>query len=219
MQFKYPTAHFVFYDLGLAEPNEQLNTLGFFFWVDASPRLACSNLSVFPAAVLNRSVEPFFTYAHAGHSIFSATHPGMVEYFPVNDVRYLQVTEMKGATGIYVSDSEYTRELLKWTVLCALTEDCIAPKGSQVDCKFGDRYNDYASCHRFDQSAMALVRLHLLYTDGYYKELKGGDRLSTPFSPVALANLSTKWEMQFEPFESCFHVKGGDYFYGAIALC
>lgn len=35
----------------------------------------------------------------------------MFEYFPVNDVRYLQVSEMKGATGIYISDSPYTREL------------------------------------------------------------------------------------------------------------
>lgn len=66
---------------------------------------------------------------------------------------------------------------------------------------------------------MALVRLHLLYIDGNNKQLKGGDGFREPSSREALAYLSAKWEKQFEPFESCFSIKGGDQFGGAIPLC
>ncbi|KAH7705342.1 Protein F28G4.3, partial [Aphelenchoides avenae] len=198
MHSTYPQARFVVYDLGLTEEqgadarrwcnaryvsfdfgrypeHEQLNELGTFFWLDASPRLTCPDLSIFPRAVLNGSVEPFVTFGHSEHSIFAATHPGMLEYFPVDDVELLKVTEVKYATAMFVSDSAYTRMVLKWVVLCALTNDCIAPDGHYLYCKFKHRYRDYGNCHRYDQSAFALARLHLLYLRGHYKLLARAD--------------------------------------------
>jgi hypothetical protein len=68
-------------------------------------------------------------------------------------------------------------------VLCALTPDCIAPAGHQVDCIFlgeysniklirlvlgPERYIIYRNCHRYDQSLFnALTALHLFGLENY----------------------------------------------------
>lgn len=39
---------------------------------------------------------------------------GMIEYFAVDDVELLKIIEMKLATIMFVSDSSYTRAVLKW---------------------------------------------------------------------------------------------------------
>lgn len=70
-------------------------------------------------------------------------------------------------------------------VSCALTEECIAPTGSRVPCNdiFYDhvspeRINAYDECHRYDQSAANLIRLHMLFTDGYYAKLNGNGSIA-----------------------------------------
>lgn len=112
-------------------------------------------------------------------------------------------------------------------LLCALTEDCIAPGGSELTCKFKDRYKDYGNCHRFDQSLFALARLHLVYLQGYNKLLHPEDRLpevnseakESHMSAEQLKTLSTERERRYQAFVSCFVISRGDEYDGAIPSC
>ncbi|KAH7712918.1 hypothetical protein AAVH_19730 [Aphelenchoides avenae] len=157
---------------------EQLSRFDAFFYVDSSVRPLKADFSVFSAAVATGMLEPFLMFTPTDHSILAATHPEMYDYFPV-DRDYLNST-MQAATLIYVADSAFTREFLRRFVLCALTESCIAPPGSKVKCndvfydtKQPELFNAYDECHRYDQSAANLIRLQMLFVDGYYRELNG----------------------------------------------
>uniref|UniRef100_A0A914MRJ3 Uncharacterized protein n=2 Tax=Meloidogyne incognita TaxID=6306 RepID=A0A914MRJ3_MELIC len=56
--------------------------------------------------------------------------------------------------------SEYTRQLLKWALLCAATKQCINPDGSKLGCP---QASSTPSCHRFDQSVFALLTINNEY--------------------------------------------------------
>uniref|UniRef100_A0A915LV64 Glucuronosyltransferase n=1 Tax=Meloidogyne javanica TaxID=6303 RepID=A0A915LV64_MELJA len=56
--------------------------------------------------------------------------------------------------------SEYTRQLLKWALLCAATKQCINPEGSKLACPGA---SSTPSCHRFDQSVFALLTINSEY--------------------------------------------------------
>nr|CAD2207421.1 unnamed protein product [Meloidogyne enterolobii] len=56
--------------------------------------------------------------------------------------------------------SEYTRQLLKWALLCAATKQCINPDGSKLGCP---QASSTPSCHRFDQSLYALLTINNEY--------------------------------------------------------
>ncbi|VDK57020.1 unnamed protein product [Cylicostephanus goldi] len=59
---------------------------------------------------------------------------------------------------MFIVGTADTIEFLKWFVLCSLEKHCIAPPGAKSSCEFGiDRYNEYAKCHRFDQSIVNLL--------------------------------------------------------------
>lgn len=55
-------------------------------------------------------------------------------------------------------------------MLCALTPDCIAPPGHQVDCVFEgtDRYLNYRNCHRYDQTLLNSLSARMLFGDDNY---------------------------------------------------
>jgi len=46
--------------------------------------------------------------------------------------------------------------VLRWWVLCALEQRCIAPI-TELYCQFTERQDQYAKCHRFDQSALNIL--------------------------------------------------------------
>jgi hypothetical protein len=60
----------------------------------------------------------------------------MLAYLPL-PLLVTQVPEIQ-STFQFVSDSPYTRYILKWWYLCAMTKECLAPGGSIVSCKLGD---------------------------------------------------------------------------------
>lgn len=71
---------------------------------------------------------------------------------------------MEYQTLTIVSDSKYTRYILKWFLLCALTEDCISPKGSKKKCKRKkDQINAKFGCHRQDQAIWNILQLNYIF--------------------------------------------------------
>ncbi|CAJ0605399.1 unnamed protein product [Cylicocyclus nassatus] len=74
----------------------------------------------------------------------------MYSYIPT-DIGKIKATENLDANFAFVVRTADALELLKWYVLCALEEDCMAPYKAKLICKFqkNDRYNSYAGCHRY----------------------------------------------------------------------
>ncbi|KAI6216539.1 hypothetical protein M3Y95_01270700 [Aphelenchoides besseyi] len=135
-----------------------------FFYFDTSVLVQNSDLNDLLRAVQRGVLMPFSTETFTYHSVFAATNPKMYEFLPVPPVA-AQI-EMVQSTAMLVVDSPYTRRVMKWWTLCALSPDCLLPEGSNVDCQVGnyrDRWHTYMKCHRFDQSFWNLYAIAELY--------------------------------------------------------
>lgn len=83
------------------------------------------------------------------------TNPGMYDYFPVNDsILHLY---MIGATAFMVAKTPQSLKIIGDVAECALIKGCMAPPNSKLLC-FAENFQkrEYANCHRYDQSALAL---------------------------------------------------------------
>ncbi|KAF7632696.1 hypothetical protein Mgra_00007914 [Meloidogyne graminicola] len=101
------------------------------------------------------------------HGVKFATHPDMFIYFPLDPSLTIGTKigddtndiEMMEANMIIIRKSNYTKQLLKWSLLCAFTPECIEPIGAKLSCQ--DYYNDHlfedGRCHREDQSLMNIL--------------------------------------------------------------
>ncbi|KAI6243209.1 hypothetical protein M3Y99_00145100 [Aphelenchoides fujianensis] len=134
-----------------------------FFFFDASIRLTAASLGDFIRGAQDGRLLPQTAGLFTVHSVFAATHPAMYRFLPL-PLLVAQVPQLQ-ATAQFVSDSPYTRHVLKW-YLCAMTPECIAPPGSTGRCRlqdYADRHRTYMKCHRFDQSLSDLIGLSFLY--------------------------------------------------------
>ncbi|KAI6233518.1 hypothetical protein M3Y99_00900900 [Aphelenchoides fujianensis] len=132
---------------------EALKTHKAFFYFDTSVLIQNDQLNEFLRAVQSGLLQPFSTHTFTYHSTYAATNPKMYDFLPI-PAEALQM-EMVQSTAMLVVDSPYTRRVMKWWALCAMTPDCLTPEGSEVDCevhRFRDRWTTYMKCHRFDQS-------------------------------------------------------------------
>ncbi|KAH7709866.1 Protein R05A10.7 [Aphelenchoides avenae] len=208
---------------------EQLKANREFFWLDASGRLSCDDLSVFPKSVRNSTAESFLIFREQSqHSIFAATHPGMYEYFPQVNLEFLKAQTQKESNVLFFSDSNYTRELVKWALLCALTEDCIDPPGAQLRCNFTDGMNVYGGCHRYDQSLYTVLRTQMLFLDGFYERLDGTpfvyDRESvrrnwTVPTLEQFRHIVSEWDKRIAPFGACLYPAREERYTGSLPQC
>ncbi|KAI6198834.1 Protein of unknown function DUF1647 family-containing protein [Aphelenchoides besseyi] len=140
-----------------------------FFYLDSSARLTGRNLDTFLRAVKEGRLMPLSTHGFTTH-IGSLTSPftllisEMYDYVPIS-FNLLQMTEIQST--MFLSDSSYTRKILKWFYLCAMTEECIAPKGSIRHCALNEYptyySNIYLNCHRFDQAFWNLYSLAFMF--------------------------------------------------------
>lgn len=97
------------------------------------------------------------------HGLKFATHPDMFRYIPLDPSLFNNSVsddiEMMEANMVIVRRTEFTRQLIKWSLLCALTRDCIEPPGARLECGFydTDQLTVDGRCHRQDQSVMNIL--------------------------------------------------------------
>uniref|UniRef100_A0A914KZ84 Nucleotide-diphospho-sugar transferase domain-containing protein n=1 Tax=Meloidogyne incognita TaxID=6306 RepID=A0A914KZ84_MELIC len=98
------------------------------------------------------------------HSVQFATNVRMYNFIPLvsNLIRIEDKwDERMIAAGFNIMHkSEYTRQLLKWALLCAATKQCITPEGSKQGCP---EASSIPSCYRYDQSIFALLTINNEY--------------------------------------------------------
>uniref|UniRef100_A0A7E4W554 ANF_receptor domain-containing protein n=1 Tax=Panagrellus redivivus TaxID=6233 RepID=A0A7E4W554_PANRE len=104
------------------------------------------------------SRSQYMLHSYAGHNIQQATMSSVLKYLP-SDVSRLKDTDMYEAGLVSVIKTPETIELLKWLVLCALEEFCIAPRVNRPvhRCSFNDDVSLEPTCHRFDQSVINVL--------------------------------------------------------------
>uniref|UniRef100_A0A1I8B7B7 Uncharacterized protein n=1 Tax=Meloidogyne hapla TaxID=6305 RepID=A0A1I8B7B7_MELHA len=136
----------------LAEIFTQYDT---FIWMDTSINLEDA-----------KYLDPIFE-AIENRKISEMVFPGgMFTYIPIltdwiKIVNQKWDIEMYDANFIILHKSEYTRNLLKWALLCAATKQCIEPDGSELYC-ISPR-TTIGTCHRSDQSVMGILNVNSEY--------------------------------------------------------
>ncbi|CAB04238.1 Nucleotide-diphospho-sugar transferase domain-containing protein [Caenorhabditis elegans] len=114
----------------------------------------------------------YLLHGYSGHGILSATNPAVYKYFPTNPAELKKPkAKMYDAGFVYAVATRQTMlDIVKWYFLCALQEDCMAPKDAVLRCTFenGDRFSSYAGCHRYDQSIINLVLANQFWYDRRY---------------------------------------------------
>ena len=123
------------------------------FWIDSSIRFKTQNLSLTLDEVFNSG--GILSFEPGNHSNFETTHEGMYRFLPIS-AKAAANTMQCAANSIYIHRTEEIyKRIIFWWVLCALTEECIAPT-RQLYCNFKGK-DVWAGCHRFDQSALNIL--------------------------------------------------------------
>uniref|UniRef100_A0A0N4ZKZ8 Beta-1,6-N-acetylglucosaminyltransferase n=1 Tax=Parastrongyloides trichosuri TaxID=131310 RepID=A0A0N4ZKZ8_PARTI len=114
------------------------------------------------------------------HGILSTANPRFLEYLPTDKSKYKGETSRQHGTGfvLFVKTKDTVENIMKWAVLCSLTEDCIAPV-SWYPCEgIFNKHNwfaNYEICYRFDQTLLTVLLHNNNNYDNrnYVTELKG----------------------------------------------
>lgn len=83
----------------------------------------------------------------------------MFDYLPFPKELSKKLEMLGAATMLVYGTSTIRTQVLYYWVLCALEENCMAPSKAHGICslQWNDRFNDSGNCHRFDQSAIAIL--------------------------------------------------------------
>ena len=134
--------------------------------IDSSIRIYGYFVHILERMVRFHSGGLFFLKIEGGHSIAMATHPGMIEYFPMTPKEGLTENMLPGGTILLFNTEDIQEHVMKWAAVCALVQDCIAPPGSKRNCP-GNRFwqtpggEKYGGCHRYDQALLSLLVTNL----------------------------------------------------------
>ncbi|CAD5222148.1 unnamed protein product [Bursaphelenchus xylophilus] len=196
---------------------DALKTYKNFFYTDTSVRFL-KNFHIDIVRELNRgSILPFMTFTFSDHGIYGATDPGMLQYIPVPS----NLTKSKEwQSTLLVTDSKYTRTLLKWFVLCALTEDCISPPTAQLKCNFyvENKITMEMGCHRYDQTFWNLYQLSYIFDPIQRGALKMGliDKWPEVMGEKEVRNILTQMGYRWVTYSKSFRTKRNDVLYGKM---
>ncbi|CAJ0588756.1 unnamed protein product [Cylicocyclus nassatus] len=98
-------------------------------------------------------------HLHVNRSTYVTTHPETYTFIPTNMREIKKKSCLHALAGfMFFIRTADAIEILKWYVLCSFEQNCMAPSGAKVSCDYiRDPYNQYANCHRFDQSVVNLL--------------------------------------------------------------
>ena len=131
-------------------------------WLDSSAKLAKSKLD--PIFQVLQETDGALCLSSTGHSTFAVTHPDMYEYLPTDLTAAKREEQWEANSMFLYRTKSIFLNVIKWWVLCALEQSCVIT--NQNPTKFcswrdsPDRFNTYAGCHRFDQSALNILLLN-----------------------------------------------------------
>ena len=123
------------------------------FLVDSSIRFHSSNITSLQNIALGSNGVCAFILRH---SIFSATPPDMFRFLPMVKSAKKEGCRMGGLVLLYRTKFVIDN-ILHWWVACALSRTCIYSERNRF-CQFTkDRWNDFAHCSRYSQSALSII--------------------------------------------------------------
>lgn len=137
---------------------ETLAQFGAVMWMDSSVILKQHYKYVHLLEWMIQRKSAFLYYVSPSrHSIVFATHKRMFDYLPMRGADESKA-KMQQATGMILFNTKHMlKHVMKWVVFCSLLEDCITPKGSQLECNFQLPDDVFGGCHRYDQSLFAVL--------------------------------------------------------------
>ncbi|ESO87150.1 hypothetical protein LOTGIDRAFT_154650 [Lottia gigantea] len=156
----FPNIKLVIYDLGLTDKQFKqtlLKEYHFVMYMDASIRIIQGDLSEIFQYTLQNGL--MLTPPGGPYEVLNNTDIRMFRFLHLNLCEYQGLIENQ-ATMVIIADTWLTHwVLMKWWIVCALSEDCIAPPGTKqmLICPSNPMNSKIASCHRFDQSALNIL--------------------------------------------------------------
>lgn len=125
-------------------------------WFDSSIKFRGNQTHVIMERLARQKSGFMFYIATSGHSIVTATHLKMMEYFPMEKPAAIK-DMLQGGAVVAINTAEVQNYIMKWLVVCGFKRDCIAPDGSRIWCNFNYLPETYGGCHRFDQSLLNIL--------------------------------------------------------------
>ena len=125
-------------------------------WMDSSVRFVKPFTNLIPLHQLTYPNNGAVLFSKVGHSNLAVTNPGMYKYIGTNLTAQKTTNTFQAGFALYYRTRHTIENILKWYVVCALEPECIAPKGSQLYCRFRG-LSLYANCHRYDQSLINII--------------------------------------------------------------
>ncbi|XP_052791359.1 uncharacterized protein LOC128225544 [Mya arenaria] len=134
-----------------------LMEFGFVWWLDSSVRFISGDLE--PTLSLARAHGALYNVHHDEHNVLGITRQTDARTFTFlkeDTCKFKPFAEVSATTVLFYFNS-ITKAVVKAWVKCALNEDCIAPKGSnlKIICDLKDSRD--GRCHRFDQSVLGIL--------------------------------------------------------------
>ncbi|CAP29816.1 Protein CBG10391 [Caenorhabditis briggsae] len=105
-------------------------------WIDAYIKMIEPNVieDLFEEISENRMSKRYselISFDVNGHNNYAVLHSGLLHYFPFHSFELLKNEHQLGSGIIFVPRTNYNRRIMKWWVLCSLTDECINPPGSK----------------------------------------------------------------------------------------
>ncbi|KAK7481182.1 hypothetical protein BaRGS_00027615 [Batillaria attramentaria] len=125
------------------------------FWMDASMRFKDGNLT----AILQQVNSIGLLISRTFWMLPAHVAQPMLDYFRVKPCLLSPFYEMAGGFIVFKNELLVQRAIVDSWVACAFSPNCLCP-GKDCIKLFGGCYNEnktYSKCHRFDQSAMAVI--------------------------------------------------------------